>query len=128
MPIVWLRAAIYLNQQKRLCTQEMAVCASAVVVILVWSMIIYHRFLAEVVVKFLIFNYSAELVIEVNQIAAIVKYTIIKWGLIVVKEVPQSRSSTTAKQCSGTTKKGARCRNRTKHTSGTMSSPPITNK
>jgi len=90
VPIVWLRAAIYLNQQKRLCTQEMAVCASAVVVILVWSMIIYHRFLAEVVVKFLIFNYCAGLVIEVNQIAAIVKYTIIKWGLIVVKEVPQS--------------------------------------
>jgi len=53
-------------------------------------MIIYHRFLAEVVVKFLIFNYCAGLVIEVNQIAAIVKYTIIKWGLIVVKEVPQS--------------------------------------
>ena len=91
MPIVWLRAAIYLNQQKRLCTQEMAVCASAVVVILVWSMIIYHRFLAEVVVKFQIFNYSVELVIEVNQIAAIVKCIIIKWGLIVVKEVPQSR-------------------------------------
>jgi len=41
-------------------------------------------------VKFLIFNYCAGLVIEVNQIAAIVKYTIIKWGLIVVKEVPQS--------------------------------------
>ena len=40
--------------------------------------------------KFLIFNYSAEPVIEVNQIAAIVKYIIIKWGLIVVKEVPQS--------------------------------------
>ena len=37
-----------------------------------------------------IFNYSAELVIEVNQIAAIVKCTIIKWGLIVVKEAPQS--------------------------------------
>ena len=37
-----------------------------------------------------IFNYSAGLVIEVNQIAAIVKYTIIKLGLIVVKEVPQS--------------------------------------
>ena len=53
-------------------------------------MIIYHRFLAEVVVKFLIFNYCAGLVIEVNQIAAIVKYTIIKLGLIVVKEVPQS--------------------------------------
>ena len=44
----------------------------------------------EVVVKFQIFNYSVELVIEVNQIAAIVKYTIIKWGLIVVKEAPQS--------------------------------------
>jgi len=54
-------------------------------------MIIYHRFLAEVVVKFQIFNYSVELVIEVNQIAAIVKCIIIKWGLIVVKEVPQSR-------------------------------------
>ena len=40
--------------------------------------------------KFQIFNYCAGLVIEVNQIAAIVKYTIIKWGLIVVKEVPQS--------------------------------------
>ena len=40
--------------------------------------------------KFLIFNYSVELVIEVNQIAAIAKYTIIKLGLIVVKEVPQS--------------------------------------
>jgi hypothetical protein len=50
-------------------------------------MIIYHPSHAEVVVKFLIFNYSAEPVIEVNQIAAIVKYTIIKWGLIVVKEV-----------------------------------------
>jgi len=53
-------------------------------------MIIYHPSHAEVVVKFLIFNYSVELVIEVNQIAAIVKYIIIKWGLIVVKEVPQS--------------------------------------
>jgi len=42
-------------------------------------------------VKFQIFNYSVELVIEVNQIAAIVKCIIIKWGLIVVKEVPQSR-------------------------------------
>jgi len=41
-------------------------------------------------VKFQIFNYSVELVIEVNQIAAIVKCIIIKWGLIVVKEVPQS--------------------------------------
>ena len=41
--------------------------------------------------KFQIFNYSAELVIEVNQIAAIVKCILIKWGLIVVKEVPQSR-------------------------------------
>ena len=90
MPNVWLRAAIYLNQQKRLCTQEMAVCASAVVVILVWSMIIYHPSHAEVVVKFQIFNYCAEPVIEVNQIAAIVKSIIIKWGLIVVKEVPQS--------------------------------------
>ena len=40
--------------------------------------------------KFQIFNYCAGLVIEVNQIAAIVKYTIIKWGLIVVKEAPQS--------------------------------------
>ena len=40
--------------------------------------------------KYQIFNYSVELVIEVNQIAAIVKYIIIKWGLIVVKEVPQS--------------------------------------
>lgn len=40
--------------------------------------------------KFLIFNYSAGLAIEVNQIAAIVKCIIIKWGLIVVKEVPQS--------------------------------------
>ena len=40
--------------------------------------------------KFQIFNYSVELVIEVNQIAAIVKCIIIKWGLIVVKEVPQS--------------------------------------
>ena len=39
--------------------------------------------------KFQIFNYCAGLVIEVNQIAAIVKYTIIKWGLIVVKEAPQ---------------------------------------
>ena len=38
-----------------------------------------------------IFNYSAEPVIEVNQIAAIVKCILIKWGLIVVKEVPQSR-------------------------------------
>ena len=36
------------------------------------------------------FNYCAGLVIEVNQIAAIVKCIIIKWGLIVVKEVPQS--------------------------------------
>ena len=53
-------------------------------------MIIYHPSHAEVVVKFLIFNYSAEPVIEVNQIAAIVKYTIIKLGLIVVKEAPQS--------------------------------------
>ena len=50
-------------------------------------MIIYHPFLAVVAVKFQIFNYSAEPVIEVNQIAAIVKYTIIKWGLIVVKEI-----------------------------------------
>jgi hypothetical protein len=41
-------------------------------------------------VKFQIFNYSAEPVIEVNQIAAIVKYIIIKLELIVVKEVPQS--------------------------------------
>ena len=40
--------------------------------------------------KFLIFNYSAGLAIEVNQIAAIVKCIIIKWGLIVVKKVPQS--------------------------------------
>ena len=40
--------------------------------------------------KFQIFNYGAGLVIEVNQIAAIVKCIIIKWGLIVVKEVPQS--------------------------------------
>ena len=40
--------------------------------------------------KFQIFNYCAGLVIEVNQIAAIVKCIIIKWGLIVVKEVPQS--------------------------------------
>ena len=40
--------------------------------------------------KFQIFNYSAELVIEVNQIAAIVKCIIIKWGLIVVKEAPQN--------------------------------------
>lgn len=40
--------------------------------------------------KFQIFNYSAEPVIEVNQIAAIVKYIIIKLELIVVKEVPQS--------------------------------------
>jgi len=68
----------------------MAVCASAVVVILVWSMIIYHRFLAEVAVKCQIFNYSAEPVIGVNQIAAIVKYIIIKLELIVVKEVPQN--------------------------------------
>ena len=37
-----------------------------------------------------IFNYSVELVIEVNQIAAIVKCITIKWGLIVVKEAPQS--------------------------------------
>ena len=36
------------------------------------------------------FNYFVELVIEVNQIAAIVKCITIKWGLIVVKEVPQS--------------------------------------
>jgi hypothetical protein len=41
-------------------------------------------------VKFQIFNYSAEPVIEVNQIAAIVKYIIIKLELIVVKDVPQS--------------------------------------
>ena len=40
--------------------------------------------------KYQIFNYSAEPVIEVNQIAAIVKCIIIKWGLIVVKEAPQS--------------------------------------
>ena len=40
--------------------------------------------------RFQIFNYSVELVIEVNQIAAIVKCIIIKWGLIVVKEAPQS--------------------------------------
>tara|TARA_B110000503_G_scaffold6065_1_gene8372 strand:+ start:35 stop:304 length:270 start_codon:yes stop_codon:yes gene_type:complete len=53
-------------------------------------MIIYHPFLAVVAVKFQIFNYSAEPVIEVNQIAAIVKYIIIKLGLIVVKEAPQS--------------------------------------
>ena len=53
-------------------------------------MIIYHRFLVEEVVKYQIFNYSAEPVIEVNQIAAIVKYIIIKLGLIVVKEAPQS--------------------------------------
>ena len=39
--------------------------------------------------KFQIFNYCAGLVIEVNQIAAIVKCIIIKWGLIVVKEAPQ---------------------------------------
>jgi hypothetical protein len=44
----------------------------------------------EVAVKFQIFNYSAELVTEVNQMAAIVKYIIIKLELIVVKEVPQS--------------------------------------
>ena len=36
------------------------------------------------------FNCSVELVIEVNQIAAIVKCITIKWGLIVVKEAPQS--------------------------------------
>ena len=36
------------------------------------------------------FNYYAGLAIEVNQIAAIVKCIIIKWGLIVVKEVPQN--------------------------------------
>jgi hypothetical protein len=53
-------------------------------------MITYHPFLAEVAVRFQIFNYSVELVIEVNQIAAIVKCIIIKWGLIVVKETPQS--------------------------------------
>ena len=53
-------------------------------------MIIYHPFLAVVAVKYQIFNYSAEPVIEVNQIAAIVKYIIIKLELIVVKEVPQS--------------------------------------
>ena len=53
-------------------------------------MIIYHPFLAEVAVKFQIFNYCAGLVIEVNQIAAIVKCIIIKWGLIVVKEAPQN--------------------------------------
>jgi len=29
-----------------------------------------------------------------------------------------NQSSTTAKQCSGETKKGARCKNRTKHTTG----------
>ena len=40
--------------------------------------------------RFQIFNYSVELVTEVNQIAAIVKCITIKWGLIVVKEVPQS--------------------------------------
>ena len=40
--------------------------------------------------KFQIFNYSAELVTEVNQMAAIVKYIIIKLELIVVKEVPKS--------------------------------------
>jgi hypothetical protein len=50
-------------------------------------MTIYLRFLAEVVVKFQIFNYYAEHVIEVNQIVAIVKYIIIKWELIVVKEI-----------------------------------------
>jgi hypothetical protein len=53
-------------------------------------MIIYHPSHAEVAVKCQIFNSSAEPVIEVNQIAAIVKYTIIKLGLIVVKEAPQS--------------------------------------
>jgi len=41
-------------------------------------------------VRFQIFNYSVELVIEVNQIAAIVKCITIKWGLIVVKEAPQN--------------------------------------
>lgn len=40
--------------------------------------------------KFQIFNYSVELVIEVNLIAAIVKCITIKWGLIVVKEAPQN--------------------------------------
>ena len=53
-------------------------------------MIIYHPSHAEVAVRCQIFNYSAEPVIEVNQIAAIVKYIIIKWGLIVVKEAPQN--------------------------------------
>ena len=40
--------------------------------------------------KFQIFNYSAEPVIGVNQIAAIVKYIIIKLESIDVKEVPQN--------------------------------------
>ena len=37
--------------------------------------------------KFQIFNYYVEHVIEVSQIVAIVMYIIIKWGLIVVKEI-----------------------------------------
>ena len=41
-----------------------------------------------------------------------------KVGVNCCKGSTTKQSSTTAKQCSGTTKKGARCRNRTKHSSG----------
>ena len=41
-----------------------------------------------------------------------------KVGINCCKENTTKQSSTTARQCSGTTKKGARCKNRTKHASG----------
>ena len=41
-----------------------------------------------------------------------------KVGVNCCKGSTTKQSKTTAKQCSGTTKKGARCRNRTLHTSG----------
>ena len=41
-----------------------------------------------------------------------------KVGVNCCKGNTTKKSSTSAKQCSGTTKKGARCKNRTKNTSG----------
>ena len=41
-----------------------------------------------------------------------------KVGVNCCKENTTKKSGTSAKQCSGTTKKGARCKNRTKNTSG----------
>lgn len=41
-----------------------------------------------------------------------------KVGVNCCKKNTTKKSATSAKQCSGTTKKGARCKNRTKNTSG----------